>query len=340
MTELASGGALETAAWKVKNLDDYGARLERAARRVDELARAHETAALVIYEAALMRGGRPVEEVRRLVREFEETFEDEDEELTIPRASGIMNVEGNHWFFGDEGLRAMTGQLLGQFQHRVAQYNYVSEREVLRRWADGYDTRLFIRRRIHETEPIAGVVPGVDLRFIQYLRVAAGGDTIVPGEELSRALAALGILDEGVDDYAVLAAAENLALRLELPAPIVGEILHDLGLEDRFNFPEPPPEPADEEIKAVAEAEEVTEAGGEYGTGGTDRESARPSPDERAKRRAAQEEPDRGKEPTRIQDPQAKDAPGVREEEGGERPAPAPPQTATQDAPSTRDEGS
>src|SRR3712207_7572681 len=110
MTELASGGALETAAWKVKNLDDYGARLERAARRVDELARTHETAALVIYEAALMRGGRPVEEVRRLVREFEETFEDEEEELTIPRASGIMNVEGSHWFFGDEGLRTMTGQ--------------------------------------------------------------------------------------------------------------------------------------------------------------------------------------------------------------------------------------
>src|SRR3712207_2042863 len=320
MTELASGGALETAAWKVKNLDDYGARLERAARRVDELARTHETAALVIYEAALMRSERPFEEVRRLVRKFEETFEDEEEELTIPRASGIMNVEGDHWFFGDEGLREMTGQLLGQFQHRVAQYNYVSEREVLRRWADGYDTRLFIRRRIHETEPIAGVVPGVDLRLIQYLRVAAGGDTVVPGEGLSRTLAALGILDEGADDYAVLAAAENLALRLELPAPVVGEILHDLGVEDRFDFPEPPPEPADEE-KAVAEAEEVTEAGGEYGTGGTDRESARPSPDEKAKRRAAREEADRGEEPTRVQDPQAKDAPGVREEEGGERPA-------------------
>ena len=235
MTELASGGALETAAWKVKNLDDYDARLEKGARRVDELARSHETAALVIYEAALMKSGRPIEEVRRLVREFEETFEGEEEELTIPRASGIMNVEGDHWFFGDEGLRAMTGQLLGQFQHRVAQYNYVSEREVLRRWADGYDTRLFIRRRIHETEPIAGVVPGFGLRLIQYLRVAAGGDTVVPAEELSRALAALGILDEGADDYAVLAAAENLALRLELPAPIVGEILYDLAVEARLD---------------------------------------------------------------------------------------------------------
>ncbi|HKZ26593.1 MAG TPA: hypothetical protein VJ086_01710, partial [Rubrobacteraceae bacterium] len=245
------------------------------------------------------------------------------------RASGIMNVEGDHWFFGDEGLRAMAGQLLGQFQHRVAQYNYVSEREVLRRWADSYDTRLFIRRRIHETEPIAGVVQGFDLRLMQYLRVAAGGDTVVPGEEISRALAALGVLDEGADDYAVLAAAENLALRLDLPTPIVGEILHDLAAENHLDFPEPPSEAADEETEEVAESEEVTETGGEYGTGGTDRESERPSLDERAKRRAAQEEADRGEEPTRIQDPQAKDAPGVREEEGGERPTPAPPQTGT-----------
>jgi hypothetical protein len=334
MTELASGGALETAAWKVKNLDDYDARLERAARQVDELARAHGTAALVIYEAALMKSGQPFGEVRRLVQEFEETFEDEEEELAIPRASGIMNVEGDHWFFGDEGLRAMAGQLLGQFQHRVAQYNYVSEREVLRRWADGYDTRLFIRRRIHETEPIAGVVQGFDLRLMQYLRVAAGGDTVVPGEEISRVLAALGVLDEGADDYAVLAAAENLALRLDLPAPIVGEILHDLAAEDRLEFPEPPSEAADEE------AEEVTETDGEYGTGGTDRGSERPSSDERVKRQAAQEEADRGEEPTRIQDPQAKDDPGVREEEGGERPTPAPPQSGPEDAPGARDEGS
>ena len=97
----------------------------------------------------------------------------------------------------------------------------------------------------------------------------------------------------------------------------------------------------DEEIEGLAETEEVAEAGGEYGTGGTDRESVRPSPDERAKRRAAQEKADRGEEPTRVQDPQAKDAPGVREEEGGrEGPAPAPPQTGAEDAPSTRGEGS
>src|SRR5918911_4458395 len=231
MADLAAGGALEAAAWKVKNLKDYDARLERAARRVDELAKGHETAALVIYEAALMKSGRPADEVRRLVREFEETFEDEEEELTKPRTSGIMNVEGDEWFFGDRELRAITGQLLGQFQHRVAQYNYVDEREVLRRWANSYDTRLFIRRRIYETEPIVGVVEGFDLPLVQYLRVAAGGDTVVPDEEISRALVALDVLDEedSEDDYAVLAAAEGLALHLELPAPIVGELLHDLA---------------------------------------------------------------------------------------------------------------
>src|ERR687885_2628756 len=187
MMDLATGGAFEAAAWKVKNLEDYDARLERAARRVDELAKEHETAALVIYEAALMKSGRPAEEVRKLVREFEETFEDEEEALTIPRTSGIMNVEGDEWFFGDAELRAMTGQLLGQFQHRVVQYNYVSEREVLRRWADGYDTRLFIRRRIYETEPIVGVIGGFDLPLVQYLRVAAGGDTPVPSEGVPHA---------------------------------------------------------------------------------------------------------------------------------------------------------
>ena len=324
MVDLATGGALEAAAWKVRNLDDFEARLERAARRVGELARVYETAALVIYEAALTKSGRPLEEVRRLVREFQETFEDPEEDLTIPRTSGIMNVEGDEWFFGDEGLRTLTGQLLGQFQHRVAQYNYVDEPEVLRRWADSYDTRLFIRRRIYETEPIAGVIEGVDLPLMQYLRVAAGGDTVVPSPEISRALGALGVLDGGAgDDYAVLAAAENLALRLELPAPIVGQMLYDLAVEDRLEFPEPPPEETGE---STAEAEEVSEAGGEYGTGGTDREAARPDPDERAKRRAARRDPDRGGEPTRVQDPQAKDAPDVREEEGGERPTPAPPE--------------
>src|SRR5919202_1496929 len=247
MMKLATGGAFEAAAWKVKNLEDYDARLERAVRRVDEQAKAHETAALVIYEAALVKSGRPAEEVRSLVRRFGQTFENEEEELTIPRLSGIMNVEGDEWFFGNGELRAMTGKLLGQFQHRVAQYNYLDEREVLRRWADGYDTRLFIRRRIYETEPVVGVISGFDFPLVQYLRVAAGGDTVMPSGEISRALVALGVLDEEAagDDYAVLAAAENLALHLELPAPVIGEILYDLAAEDRLKFPEPPPEAAE-----------------------------------------------------------------------------------------------
>ena len=143
MVELANR-AVE-AAWKMRNLEDYDRRLERAAARADELAREHETAALVIYEAALAKSGRPREEVRELVRSFRNSFEDEEEPLTIPRTSGIMNVEDDSWFFGDEHLRVLTGRLLGQFQHRVAQYNYIDEREVLRRWADSYDTRLFIR---------------------------------------------------------------------------------------------------------------------------------------------------------------------------------------------------
>jgi hypothetical protein len=336
MVDLAAGGVLEAATWKVRNLDDFEARLERAARRVGDLARVHETAALVIYEAALTKSCRSLEEVRRLVREFEATFEDPEEQLTIPRASGIMNVEGDEWFFGDEGLRTLTGQLLGQFQHRVAQYNYVDEPEVLRRWADSYDTRLFIRRRICETEPIAGVISGVDLPLIQYLRVAAGGDTLVPSPEISSVLVALGVLDEGEtgDDYAVLAAAESLALRLELPAPVVGEMLHELGVEGPIEFPEPPLEATDEEIGEAAEVEDGA------GTGGTDGDSVRPSPDDRSARQAAQREADRGEEPTRIQDPQAKDAPSVRDEGGGERSTPAPPENEPpESAPGTQDEG-
>ena len=326
--DLLHGGALEAAAWKIKNLPDYEARLERAARRIDALWRG--PAALKIYETALMASGRPVEEVREKVRVFEETFEDDEEELTIPKASGILNVEDDSWFFGDERIRAMTGQLLGQFQHRVTQYNYVDENEVLRRWANGYDTRLFIRRRIHETEPIAGVVPGFELPLIQYLRVAAGGDTLVPTPGMARVLASLSALGEGEDsdDYAVLGAAEGLALRLELPAPIAGEILNDLAREENLEFPEPPAEVAEEPEGGVAD--EAT--GDVVGTGGTDSEAAKPSPDDRAARRAARADAGRGEEPTRVQDPQAKDAPGTKEE-SGEKPEAAPPQAGSEDAP-------
>ena len=114
MVELADRTA--EAARKIRSLEDFEDRLERAARRVDELAGRPE-AALVIYEAALMRSGRPREEVRELVDRFRETFADEEEPLTIPRVSALMKVEGDEWFFGDRELRLLTGQLLGQFQH-------------------------------------------------------------------------------------------------------------------------------------------------------------------------------------------------------------------------------
>src|SRR5215213_1462116 len=250
------------AAWKIRNLEDYDRRLERAARRVEELSREHETAALVIYEAALAKGGRPREEIREMVRGFRDTFEDEEDPLTIPRVSGLLNVEDDSWFFGDEHLRVLTGRLLGQFQHRVAQYNYIDDREVMRRWADGYDTRLFIRRRIHETEPVVGVVGGFDLPLLQYLRVAAGGNTLVPSEGVSQALEALGY-EGGADDYDVLARAEHLALYLELPAPLVGEMLEDFAREGFTDFPEPPHEVDGEEDGAgVPEEESVRSEGG------------------------------------------------------------------------------
>src|ERR671916_912927 len=207
MVEVADRAA--EAAWKIRNLEDFDRRLERAARRVDERSGEGGLAAMVVYEAALMKSGRPHEEVREMVRSFRQTFEDEEEPLTIAHASGIMNVEGDDWFFGDRQLRVLTGRLLGQFQHRVAQYNYVGEREVLRRWADGYDTRLFIRRRIYETEPVVGVVGGVDLALVQYLRVIAGGNTLAPSENVARTLEALGY-EGGADDYDILARAENL----------------------------------------------------------------------------------------------------------------------------------
>ncbi len=240
MVELAD--RLSEAAWKIRNLEDYDRRLERAAHRFDEISRERPEPALIVYETALKKSGRSEDEIRGMVREFRETFEDEEEPLTIPRASAIMSVEGDGWFFGDENLRVLTGRLLGQFQHRVAQYNYVEEREVARRWADGYDTRLFVRRRIHETEPVIGVVGGLDLTLFQYLRVAAGGNTLVPTENVFRALGALGY--EG-DAYEALAHAEGLALHLELPAPIVGEMLEDLGHEGFDDFPEPPSETAE-----------------------------------------------------------------------------------------------
>jgi len=280
MVELAEQRS--EAAWKIRNLEDYEGRLERAARRFDEISRERPEAALVVYETALMKSGRSEDEVRGLLREFRETFEDEEEPLDIPRVSGIMNVEGDGWFFGNENLRVLAGRLLGQFQHRVAQYNYVDEREVLRRWADGYDTRLFIRRRIQETEPVVGVVGGLDLTLFQYLRVAAGGNTLVPTENVRRALGALGY--EG-NVYESLAQAEGLALYLDLPAPILGEMLEELGREGFSDFPEPPretaePEETDEEavppeggrVEGGAAQASPPEAGREGASGSADGE--------------------------------------------------------------------
>jgi len=252
--------SLAAAAWKVKNLGDYERRLERAARRVDEEASEHDQASLVIYEAALMQSGRPREEVRELVREFRRTYDDPEEELTIPRVSGLMNVEGPEWFFGDEEIRRLAGRLLGQFQHRVAQYNYLDEEEVLRRWADSYDTRLFIRRRIYDTEPMVGVIAGFDLPRVQFLRAAAGGNTLEPTAAVSRALSALGL--SGSEEYEALAAGEGLALHLDLPAPVVGAMLEDLDRENVTDFPEPPGDETSDEDAADEEPETGEETSG------------------------------------------------------------------------------
>jgi hypothetical protein len=325
------------AAWKIRNLEDYDERLERAARRFDEVSRARPEPAMVVYETALMKSGRGVDEVRALVGEFRETFEDEEEPLTIPHASGIMNVEGDGWFFGDEDLRVLTGRLLGQFQHRVAQYNYVDEPEVMRRWADGYDTRLFVRRRIHETEPVVGVVGGLDIMLFQYLRVAAGGNTLVPTENVTRALGALGY--EG-DAYEVLASGESLAIYLELPAPIVGEMLEDLGREGFTDFPEPPREtPAPEGAGEAGDGGVASEEGSAAGDAATGEDVQKPSPEDQAVRRATREDPGSGDEPSRVQDPQARDAPGVAEESGDKKQASAP-EDGREDGPGTaeRDE--
>ncbi len=330
------------AAWKVRNVGDYDRRLRRAVRGLEEASAGREAAALIVYESALMKSGRPVEEIRGLVARFRETFEDDEEPLLIPRTSGIMSVEGDGWFFGDDGLRALTGRLLGQFQHRIAQYNYVDEREVLRRWADGYDTRLFVRRRIHETEPVVGVVGGFDLLLFQNLRVAAGGNTLVPSPNVARALEALGY-EGGADPYETLARAETLALHLELPAPLVGEMLEEIGEEGFADFPEPPREEG--EAPGAGESGEAggeavpSEGGGVVGGAADGEREEKPSPEARSDRRAAREEPGRGEEPSRVQDPQAKDAPGVTQETGPRKEPDAPETGRADAAPGTQDAG-
>ena len=324
------------AARKIKNLPDFDRRLERAARGVDERSGGGGLAAMVVYETALMKSGRPTEEVREKVRSFREAFEDEEEPLTIAHASGIMSVEGDDWFFGDASLRALTGKLLGQFQHRVAQYNYVDEGEVLRRWADGYDTRLFVRRRILGTEPIIGVVGGLDLQLFQHLRVAAGGNTLVPTPEIAGALGSLGY-GHSDDEYETLGRAEELALRLDLPAPLVGEMLQELGREGFADYPEPPREETTRQ-EEPAGGNVASEGGAVSGGAADEPPEAKPAPAEREERARTREEPAAGEEPTRVQDPQAKDAPGTLEEEGDVGGAGSP-ETGRDDQPGTAGRG-
>jgi len=324
------------AAWKINNLKDFDRRLGRAAGRVDEISGEGRLAAMVVYETALMKSERPHEEVRELVRSFREAFEDDEEPLNIAHTSGIMSVEGDEWFFGDGSLRVLTGRLLGQFQHRVAQYNYVDENEVLRRWADGYDTRLFVRRRIFETEPVIGVVGGLDLRLLQHLRVAAGGNTLVPTPEVAGALDSLGY-GPAADDYETLARAEDLALRLDLPAPVVGEMLQELGREGFVDYPEPPREETTRQ-EEPADANVASEGGAVSGGAAAEPSEAKPAPAEREARARAREESAAGEEPTRVQDPQAKDAPGTTEEDGGVSGADAP-ESGRDDQPGTSGRG-
>ena len=327
------------AAWKIRNLPDFDRRLGRAARRVDEASGEKRLAAMVVYETALMKSGRPPDEVREMVRSFRDTFEDDEEPLTIAHTSGIMSVESNEWFFGDGPLRVLTGKLLGQFQHRIAQYNYVDENEVLRRWADGYDTRLFVRRRILGTEPIIGVVGDLDLRLFQHLRVGAGGNTLVPTEEVADALDSLGY-GPAADEYETLARAEELSLRLDLPAPVVGEMLQELGREGFADYPEPPREEAtgEEEPEQPVDGNVASEGGAVSGGAADDPAEAKPAPAEREARARTREEPAAGEEPTRVQDPQAKDAPGTAEEDGGVRGAGAP-ESGRDDQPGTSGRG-
>jgi hypothetical protein len=320
------------AAWKVRNLGDFDRRLERAARRVEERSREAGPPAMVVYETALLKSGRPADEVREMVHSFRDAFEDEEEPLTIAHSSGIMSVEGDDWFFGDGDLRVLTGRLLGQFQHRVAQYNYVDEGEVLRRWADGYDTRLFIRRRIFETEPVVGVVGGLDLLLLQHLRVAAGGNTLVPDGPVARALEGLGY-DAASDDHETLARAEDVALRLDLPAPIAGEMLRELGEEGFDDYPEPPREEVSTTADGPADENVPSEGGAVSGGAAAEPQAEKPAPAEREARAETREDPASGDEPSRVQDPQASDAPGVTEEEGDAKKAAPPASGRGGDAP-------
>jgi hypothetical protein len=165
--------------------------------------------------------------------------------------------------------------------------------------------------------------------------VTAGGNTLVPSGNVARALEALGY-EEGADGYEVLARAENLALHLDLPAPVVGEMLEDFAREGYTDFPEPPPDLAEPE--EPEEEEGVPSEGGDVkGGAAAEEREQEPGPEDRVARRAVREDPGKGEEPSRVQDPQAKDAPGV-EQEPGRKKEPAPPEEGRGGEPGTSDQ--
>jgi hypothetical protein len=81
----------------------------------------------------------------------------------------------------------------------------------------------------------------------------------------------------------------------------------------------------------------VVSAGGSVAGGAAAEErEQKPGPEDTAARRATREDPGSGDEPSRVQDPQASDAPGVAEEAGDEKQV-SPPEGGREDAPGTAD---
>ncbi|HJQ27830.1 MAG TPA: hypothetical protein VJ827_00695, partial [Rubrobacter sp.] len=98
------------------------------------------------------------------------------------------------------------------------------------------------------------------------------------------------------------------------------------------DYPEPPSEMTEE-----AGEEDFPSEGGAVKDGAAAEEKERkPGPEDRSDRLAAGEDPGKGDEPTRVQDPQAGDAPGV-VEESGKKKQPAPPEGGRGDTAGTAD---
>ena len=125
------------------------------------------------------------------------------------------------------------GQVARTVQHRVAQYNYVDERRGLEALGRRFTTRVSSSAAHPRDRAVSALVGGLDLTLFQYLRVAAWGNTSCqPRTSRRRSVP----WDTG-DAYATLATRRNLALHLELPAPIAGKMLEDLGREGYSEFP-------------------------------------------------------------------------------------------------------